>query len=148
MKLNKKGFTLIELLAVIAILAILIVIAVPAVLDLFQTSKQKAFVTQAQSLFKSAEQAVITEQINGKSIPTQFCYIYTAATDTYSSASAALDLEGTKKLSYNIKLTNGKVTEFAISNGDYSITIPTTTEINVSDIGDIDSPRVAVVDCN
>ena len=144
---SKKGFTLIELLAVIAILAILIVIAVPAVLELFQTSKKNAFVTQAQSLFKSAEQAVITEQINGNAIPTQFCYIYVDSS-TQETGSAVVDLEGTKKLSYDIRLTNGEITAFAISNGDYSLTIDPTTEITVSDIEAVDPARTAVVDCD
>ena len=52
----KKGFTLIELLAVIIILAILMIIAVPNILSTLSTARQQAFVTQAQSIYKAAEQ--------------------------------------------------------------------------------------------
>ena len=52
----KKGFTLIELLAVIIILAILMIIAVPNILSTLATARQQAFVTQAQSIYKAAEQ--------------------------------------------------------------------------------------------
>ena len=147
-RLNKKGFTLIELLAVIAILAILIVIAVPTVLNLFQTSKKNSFVTQAQTIFKAAEQSVITQQINGRPIPTQLCYVFTAPS-TYTSGSTKIDLEGTKKLSYDIRLTAGKITSFKIANGDYSIT-KTGTDVNVGDIDEksVISPAVAITNCN
>lgn len=42
-KMNKKGFTLIELLAVIVILAIIMVIAVPQILNVIDTSREKAW---------------------------------------------------------------------------------------------------------
>ncbi len=149
MKINKKGFTLIELLAVIAILAILIVIAVPAVLDLFTSSKENAFVTQAQSLFKAAEQQIISNQIDPTNDTplTQFCYVYTDAS-TSEIGSDTVSLEGTKKISYNILVSGGKITYFAVSNKDYSVTIPTSAEITVSDIGVIDDPYEAVTSCD
>ena len=62
----KKGFTLIELLAVIIILAILMVIAVPNVLSTLNDAKQKTFVTQAQSIWKSAEQTFIVHSLTGE----------------------------------------------------------------------------------
>ena len=52
----KKGFTLVELLAVIAILAILIILALPNVLGLFMSSKESAFVTEAQNVYKVAQE--------------------------------------------------------------------------------------------
>ena len=61
----KKGFTLIELLAVIIILAILMVIAVPNVLSTLNDAKQKTFVTQAQSIWKAAEQKFIIDSLTG-----------------------------------------------------------------------------------
>ncbi len=41
--MNKKGFTLIELLAVIVILAIIMVIAVPQILNVINSSRNKAW---------------------------------------------------------------------------------------------------------
>lgn len=75
MKINKKGFTLIELLAVIAILAILVVIAVPAVLNLFNSSKKSSFVSQAQSIYKAAEQKVVTAQLTPGTVSTIYCFV-------------------------------------------------------------------------
>ena len=62
----KKGFTLIELLAVIIILAILMVVAVPNVLSTLNDAKKKTFVTQAQSIWKSAEQTFIVHSLTGE----------------------------------------------------------------------------------
>ena len=62
----KKGFTLIELLTVIIILAILMVIAVPNVLSTLNDAKKKTFVTQAQSIWKSAEQTFIVHSLTGE----------------------------------------------------------------------------------
>ena len=62
----KKGFTLIELLAVIIILAILMFVAVPNVLSTLNDAKQKTFVTQAQSIWKSAEQTFIVHSLTGE----------------------------------------------------------------------------------
>ena len=61
----KKGFTLIELLAVIIILAILMVVAVPNVLGTLNDAKKKTFVTQAQSIWKAAEQKFIVDSLTG-----------------------------------------------------------------------------------
>ena len=61
----KNGFTLIELLAVIIILAILMVVAVPNVLSTLNDAKEKTFVTQAQSIWKGAEQKFIIDSLTG-----------------------------------------------------------------------------------
>lgn len=67
----KKGFTLIELLAVIIILAILMVVAVPNVLSTLNDAKEKTFKTQAQSIWKAAEQKFIIDSLTGVQ---QECY--------------------------------------------------------------------------
>ncbi len=152
MKNYKKGFTLVELLAVIAILAILIVIAVPAILDLFSSSKEGAFITQAQSLYKLAEQEIITQQINpiGAGSPSQFCYVYINSNNS-EIGPATLSLEGTRKVSYDIRVSNGKITSFKISNNEYSITLPkpedTGADVALSDIERIDSNFDKVTSC-
>ena len=67
----KKGFTLIELLAVIIILAILIVVAVPNILSSLNDAKLTTFTTQAQSIWKSAEQQYLKDSLAGTQ---QTCY--------------------------------------------------------------------------
>ena len=67
----KKGFTLIELLAVIIILAILMVVAVPNILSSLNDAKLTTFKTQAQSIWKSAEQQYLKDSLAGTQ---QTCY--------------------------------------------------------------------------
>ncbi len=50
----KKGFTLVELLAVIAIIAIIALITTPIVLNIIQSSREKAFVDSAHGLVVAA----------------------------------------------------------------------------------------------
>ncbi len=71
-KLNKRGFTLVELLAVIAILAILMLLVMPNVLGMFTRGREDAFVTEAQSLWKAAEQKYVTDSISGTT-PGPYC---------------------------------------------------------------------------
>ena len=110
--MNKKGFTLIELLAVIAILAILIVLAVPNILNIFQDSKDRALRTQAQSIYKSAEQRYMQNSLNGKSI-LKYC---NSGTDAGSNK---LDLEGAG-VSYYVEFnTSGKIVKILIFNSEF-----------------------------
>lgn len=108
-KLNKKGFTLIELLAVIAILAILIVIAVPGVLSLYNEGKISAFKTQAQNIWKSAENKSVVDEITGK-VVTRYC----GGKETSGTYKNELDLQGTKNIRYDIVIASGKVTRILI----------------------------------
>ena len=50
----KKGFTLAELLAVIAIIAIVAVVTAPIVIDVIQSSREKAFINSAHGLVVAA----------------------------------------------------------------------------------------------
>lgn len=61
----KKGFTLIELLAVIIILAILMIIAVPSVLKTLNKARDEAFITQAQSIFRGANNQYLVDSMSG-----------------------------------------------------------------------------------
>ena len=107
--MNKKGFTLVELLAVIAILAILVIIAMPNVLDMFNKAKEDAFMTEAQSLFKSVQQDFVVQ--GGKAA------VY--ANQGTGCKSRAAKMDG-KELTYYITVNSqGEVTEFEIADGTY-----------------------------
>ena len=63
--MKRQGFTLVELLAVVAVLAILVILALPNVLGLFTSSKESAFVTEAQNVYRVAgEEWVMEVQLN------------------------------------------------------------------------------------
>lgn len=99
----KKGFTLIELLAVIIILAILMVIAVPSVLNTLNTAKLNTFKTQAQSIWKAAEQKYIIDSMTGVQ---KSCYDLTNPLDLASISSTT---------SYKVTLgTDGKATSITV----------------------------------
>ena len=109
--MNKKGFTLVELLAVIAILAILVIIAMPNVLDMFNKAKEDAFMTEAQSLFKSVQQDFVVQ--GGKAAT------YANGTNCTSDNARQAKMDG-KELTYYITVNSqGEVTEFEIADGTY-----------------------------
>ena len=114
----KKGFTLIELLAVIIILAILMIIAVPNILSTLATARQQAFVTQAQSIYKAAEQQYTISSM--KNIY-QSCY--------GDQANTKLDLGSiSSSVSYYIAFnSNGQITTIQVkdSGQGMSISLPT-----------------------
>jgi len=145
MRNNKKGFTLIELLAVIAILAILVVLAVPAILRIFNESKDSALVTQAQSIYKSAEEQIVTDQMKGESMPITYCHSVDSNGST-TNGDSTLELSGTQAVSYKIVVSNvttsdGKIvtgiTSFVVTDGTKIIgkVAPAQTVLAISDIG-------------
>lgn len=135
MKNNKKGFTLIELLAVIAILAILVVLAVPSVLDLFNGAKSSAFKTQAQSIFKAAEDRMILDQVKLASAKN---YIYTNMTTDTGVTDPVYDLKlsGTASVFYCLKITGNKVTDFFVGDMNFDYKISNPNGIDISHITD------------
>ena len=58
MKRNNKGFTLVELLAAVVILGILVVVSVPVISNLFDSSRNKMYVSDAKKLISLAEYKV------------------------------------------------------------------------------------------
>ena len=58
---NKTGFTLVELLAVIVILGVLLLIAVPAVTNIIDNTKKKAFITDCKAYLQAAKYNNATE---------------------------------------------------------------------------------------
>ncbi len=120
--MKKTGFTLIELLAVIAILAILVVIAVPTVLQLFQDAKKNTFVTQAQEIFKAAEQQYISDQIGGTTVAS-YCFDGAAGANT-------LDLSGSQTVKYEITFTSDSIATFAVSDSAYGVNLAASPTID------------------
>ncbi len=59
--MKNKGFTLIELLAVIVILAIIALITTPVVLNVIQTSREKAFIDTAYSIVSAAQKYQVSK---------------------------------------------------------------------------------------
>lgn len=116
-KMNKKGFTLIELLAVIVILAIIMVIAVPQILNVIDSSRNKAWesnvgliaegielnttlasTNMAEGDFTSLQVACEGDSTSSKSsadiLKSVIDYEDTTITCTYSSDKATFKLDG------------------------------------------------------
>ena len=132
-KTNKQWFTLVELLAVIVILGVLLLIAVPAIQNVINSSKSKAFVSQAKLVIENVETAISVADTVTMPENSSSCVI----------ALGDIKLDRGSLNSYNGKVTveklstpdkNGKLykTTIDISNGTYSIT-KGTTEINAVD---------------
>ena len=106
----KKGFTLVELLAVIAILAILIILALPNVLGLFMSSKESAFVTEAQNVYKVAQEERLLDTMNG------------SGPVSYSSRGNELTNLNKSDLGYYVRFdSEGNVLHFIVYNIGYQI---------------------------
>ena len=115
---SKNGFTLVELLAVIAILAILVIIALPNVLDMFNQAKMGTFVTEAQTILKTAQQDYL---------------LYSAVGGTFSNdvdcedddplTIVKLNMTGNTKLKYKIVVdAEGTVTSFSVYDATFAFT--------------------------
>ncbi|NLC48258.1 MAG: prepilin-type N-terminal cleavage/methylation domain-containing protein [Tenericutes bacterium] len=114
--MKKNAFTLVELLAVIAILAILIIIALPNILKMFNNAKKNSFVTEARSIYKTAQQRFISDGGTG------FCYSnFNAVID--GSQCTSLDMSGRKNVNYLILFgPDGKIYGQIVTDNDYGYT--------------------------
>ena len=126
----KKGFTLIELLAVIIILAILMVIAVPNVLSTLNDAKQKTFVTQAQSIWKSAEQTFIVHSLTGEQ---KECYDLSNPLDLGSISNSIsyvvrMNIQTGKVSSIKVRDTNQNFEAEGTTTNGITVKINTTAE--------------------
>jgi len=64
----KRGFTLIELLAIIVILAIIALITTPIVLNVIQSSKEKAFIDTGYNLISAAKNYQAVQNVKNKEL--------------------------------------------------------------------------------
>ena len=114
MKKN-KGFTLVELLAVIAILAILVIIALPNVLSMFNQAKIGTFVTEAQTVFKSAQQDFL---LNNSTI---FAFGLQDVKEDDEYTCKKLNMTGNTKLKYYVKMSSyGFITEYYVYDSTFA----------------------------
>ncbi len=119
----KKGFTLVELLAVIAILAILIIIALPNVLEMFNNAKKDSFITEARSVYKTAQQRYVTDG------GTATCY------SNDNSYCDDLEMSGRSNLYYYLEFSpDGKIYYFEVYDDNYDIYYDEDEELNIEDI--------------
>ena len=139
-KNNKKGFTLVELIAVIAILSILLVMALPQVLELFNDSRESAFITQVQSIYRAAEEQYVSDQLLPSASSTSVSY---CKDETNSSTDNDLNISNDDVL-YNIEFNSeGQITLIEVSDGKYSYT-SSSSPVKIGDIKDVDGTYAAV----
>ena len=117
----KKGFTLIELLAVIIILAILMIIAVPNILSTLATARSSAFITQAESVYKAAEQQYIIDTMTG------------TASTCYDKNNLNLgSISSTVSFAVQINSSNGTVSSITINDSGQQLKASGTTMNNIA----------------
>lgn len=123
----KKGFTLIELLAVIIILAILMIVAVPNVLGTLNDAKRSTFITQAKSLWTTAEQQYVLKQMNGVTVVK-----FSSLAEDASKGIYKLDLATiSPSVKYCITLDGtGKVSNLLVNDGSFKTSGTGVTTIN------------------
>ena len=139
-KNNKKGFTLVELIAVIAILSILLVMALPQVLELFNDSRESAFITQVQSIYRAAEEQYVSDQLlpNEGTTATSYC-----KDATNSNTDDDLNISNDDVL-YNIEFNSeGQITLIEVSDDKFSYT-STSSPVKIGDIKEVDATPAAV----
>ena len=108
--MNKNsGFTLVELLAVIVVLGLLLTLAVPKIKKVMNESKRKAFLGEAQAVYRTAKMKALdlANEGNGGVI--------------YSKGLTKLDMKG-NKLDYCVIVDEtATITSITVSNGTYIV---------------------------
>ena len=154
---NKNGFTLIELLAVIIILAILMIIAVPNILSTLATARQQAFLTQAQSIYKAAQQQFTIKSMQNKYVT---CFSNNPTINSTESSAGItvddkkLDLGSiSSSVSYRVEVNNSKIVFISVSDSgqQLSITVGTSggsTEVNQNEIVGTPASAITITQCS
>lgn len=141
---KKKGFTLVELIAVIAILSILLMLALPQVLEMFRETRESAFLTQVQYIYRAAEEQYVSDQLAPESGTTNITYCKDEAnTKTDDDLNLSND-----DVQYKIVFTDGKITTFIVSDGNESLTV-NAEEGQTVKIGNLTTPDtdLATITC-
>ncbi len=142
-KNSKKGFTLVELIAVIAILSILLVLALPQVLELFNDSRESAFITQVQSIYRAAEEQYVSDQLLPSASSTSVSY---CKSSSGSGTSSTLNISN-DDVYYDIEFNSeGQITKIIVTDGKYSYTNNSSSAIKIGDIKDVDED-IATITC-
>ena len=105
MRKNNKGFTLVELLLVIALLAVIVAISIPAVAQITDNSKRKAFYLYALNLVTKATNHYVAayedlEQISVENYSKADCIVYDIKED--------LEIENTGNYEGWVKIIRNK----------------------------------------
>ena len=126
--MKKKGFTLVEVLVVVGILGILVIIAVPNVVNSFNKSKETNFISEAQAVFKQANNAYVLDKAKGYS---NFVY-----TNNPSYSGRLLDVSSRQGFVYLVVInTEGEVVQFYVHDDEREIDLDSSlTVIKLKDI--------------
>ena len=132
MKLNKKGFTLVELLAVIAILAILLLLVTPNVLNMFTNGRKDAFITNVQSVWRTATEQAVAAQMSASDTDKRPPYCKNCGATT-SPATGNLLTTTSNNANYYVSFdTNSNVNIIAVSDDNYCYASTGTPNINIT----------------
>ena len=124
---SKKGFTLVELLAVIAILAILMLLIMPNVLNMFQNGRKDAFITQVQTVWRTANTQYISGSLSGAANST-----FASTCPTGLSSCGQLDV-GSTNVKYFVNINGeGNVAQIGVSDGNFCYVANTNPKLNIT----------------
>lgn len=138
--MKNKGFTLVELLAVIAILGILVLVTLPNIVESFNKSKDKNFVSEAQAIYKTAKNQYVMDSAKG--------YITIAYVKGFSSPSGIyskeMDVSSRQGFNYLVKISEeGEIYYFLVEDDSHEIELG--SENNPNDIVEFKEVTAAFV---
>ena len=105
---NKKGFTLIELLAVIVILAIIALIATPAIINVIENARKKAFEDTSYGVLEGLRLNYVERTMNGT----------TSEEKTFNFPNSGLKLSGEEPAYGEAKIDSQGNISFALADKD------------------------------
>ena len=137
---NRKGFTLVELLAVIVILAVLMVIAVPQILNVIESSRERAAKNSLDLLKRGIQTQIASSEItNSNPFTKDGDDCYTFDFDNKNSNYQNLNVKNKEQFTGTLKYCNGSFS------GDASTDGGTTSVAKCRKTGSSLSPGTTVV---
>ena len=116
--MKNKGFTLVELLAVVAILAVMMVFLLPNALSAYRNSKKSVFVTDIQTIYKTAIDQAKADNVGSRRKAITYCRQNGDDCMVSGVTYESLDLSGSKDLDYMITIDrDSNVAFLAATNG-------------------------------